>query len=411
MPAFDIVVRRARLRGTTTLQDIAVAGGRIAHIGERVAGSGATELDARGGLATESFVNPHLHLCKVYTLFMTDDAAARVYHGAGMRDAMSAIELAARVKEKYDERWIIQNVRRALSLAALYGTTHVRALADVDSKARLEGVKALLRAREEFKGVVDVQVVAFAQDGLAREPGAAGLMREAMALGADVVGGIPWIEQDKASHIDFCFELARQFDRDVSMLVDDAGNAELRTLEAMAAEAVKRGWHGRALAHHARAMALYSDSDVRKIAELMRQAKMSLVTDPHTGPLHARVKELLAAGVNVCLGQDDISDSYYPFGRNNMLEVAFLAAHLLWMTSRPEMETLYDMVTTRAAQAIGVRQHRLEVGAPANLVVLKEENVLEALREHAVPAALISHGKLVDLQKMRSFSTDEARPV
>ena len=118
VPTFDIVVRRARLRGTSTLQDIAVAGGRIAHIGERVAGSGSTEVDARGGLATESFVNPHLHLCKVYTLFMTDDAAARAYHGAGMRDAMSAIELAARVKEKYDERWIIRNVRRALSLAA-----------------------------------------------------------------------------------------------------------------------------------------------------------------------------------------------------------------------------------------------------------------------------------------------------
>jgi cytosine/creatinine deaminase len=401
VPAFDIVVRRARMRGREALQDIAIAGGRIAAIAEDVSGRTSHELDARGGLVTESFVNPHLHLCKVYTLFMTDDAAARAYHGAGMRDAMSAIELAARVKEKYDERWIIQNVRRALSLAALYGTTHVRALADVDSKARLEGVKALLRAREEFKGVVDVQVVAFAQDGLAREPGAAELMREAMALGADVVGGIPWIEQDKASHIEFCFDLAREFDRDVSMLVDDAGNAELRTLEAMAAEAVKRGWQGRALAHHARAMALYSDSEVRKVAELMREARMSLVTDPHTGPLHARVKELLAAGVNVCLGQDDISDSYYPFGRNNMLEVAFLAAHLLWMTSRAEMETLYDMVTTRAAQAIGVRQHRLEVGAAANLVVLKEENVLEALREHAVPAALIRHGKLVDLQKMR----------
>ena len=95
--------------------------------------------------------------------------------------------------------------------------------------------------------MVDVQVVAFAQDGLAREPGAAELMREAMALGADVVGGIPWIEHaDTASHIDFCFDLAREFDRDVSMLVDDAGDAGLRTLEAMAAEAVKRGWQGRA---------------------------------------------------------------------------------------------------------------------------------------------------------------------
>jgi cytosine/creatinine deaminase len=157
---------------------------------------------------------------------------------------------------------------------------------------------------------------------------------------------------------------------------------------------VKRGWQGRALAHHARAMALYPD--LEKVIPLMREARMSLVTDPHTGPLHARVKELLAAGVNVCLGQDDISDSYYPFGRNNMLEVAFLAAHLLWMTTRPEMETLYDMVTTRAAQAINIEQHRLEVAAPANLVVLEAPDVLEALREHAAPLAVISHGKLID---------------
>lgn len=402
MPAFDIVVRRARLRrASEALQDIAIAGGRIAAIGERVHGAAATEIDARGGLASESFVNPHLHLCKVYTLFITDDEAARAYHAAGMRQAMSAIELAARVKANYDERWIIGNVRRALALAALYGTTHVRAFADVDGKARLEGVRALLRARQEFKGVVDVQVVAFAQDGLAREPGAAELMREAMALGADVVGGIPWIEHtaaDTAAHIDFCFELACEFDRDVSMLVDDAGDAGLRTLEAMAAEAVKRGWQGRALAHHARAMALYPD--LENVIPLMRQARMSLVTDPHTGPLHARVKELLAGGVNVCLGQDDISDSYYPFGRNNMLEVAFLAAHLLWMTTRLEMETLYDMVTTRAAQAIGVG-HKLEVGAPANLVVLEAPDVLEALREHAAPLAVVSHGKLIDQAKMR----------
>ena len=399
VPAFDIVIRRARLRGTEALQDIAIAGRRIAAIGERVQGAAAAEIDARGGLATESFVNPHLHLCKVYTLFMTDDEAARAYHGAGMRQAMSAIELAARVKANYDERWIIKNVRRALALAAQYGTTHVRALADVDGKARLEGVKALLRARAEFKGVVEVQVVAFAQDGLAREPGAAELMREAMALGADVVGGIPWIERtaaDSAAHIAFCFDLAREFDRDVSMLVDDAGDANLRTLELMAAEALRRGWQGRALAHHARAMFLYDNSYFEKLSSRMREARLSLVANPHTGPLHARVKELLAGGVNVCLGQDDISDSYYPFGRNNMLEVAFLAAHLLWMTTRAEMETLYDMITTRAACAINIEKHRLEVGAQANLVVLEAPDVLEALREHAAPLAVISHGRLVD---------------
>ncbi|HLB15133.1 MAG TPA: amidohydrolase family protein, partial [Burkholderiales bacterium] len=326
---YDVLVRRARLRGRgDALHEIAVRAGRIAALGERVDGTAPVEIDARGGLATESFANPHLHLCKVYTLPMMDDQAARAYHGAGMVNALSAIELASRVKEKYAEAWILENVRRAVALAAVHGTTHLRALADVDGKARLEGVKALLRARDEFKGVVDIQVVAFAQDGIVREPAAGPLMRQAMALGADVVGGIPWIERtaaDTAAHVAFCFDLAREFGKDVSMLVDDAGNADLRTLEAMAVAAIERGWEGRVLAHHARAMALYPTPYLEKVIALMKQARLALVSDPHTGPLHARVKELLAAGVNVCLGQDDISDAYYPFGRNSMLEVAFLA--------------------------------------------------------------------------------------
>jgi cytosine deaminase len=405
---YDVVVRRARLRGRgDALHDVAVGGGRIVALGARVDGTAAAEIDAGGGLATESFVNPHLHLCKVYTAAMLDDAAARAYHAAGMANALSAIELAARVKEKYAEAWILENVRRAVALAALHGTTHLRALADVDGKARLEGVKALLRAREEFRGVVDIQVVAFAQDGIVRESAAGPLMREAMALGADVVGGIPWIERsaaDAAAHIAFCFDLAREFGKDVSMLVDDAGDAELRTLEAMAAAAAERGWQGRVLAHHARAMALYPAPYLERVIEGMRRADLALVTDPHTGPLHARVKELLAAGINVCLGQDDISDAYYPFGRNSMLEVAFLAAHLLWMTTRPDMDTLYEMITTRAARATGVRDHALRVGAPANLVVLEAPDVLEALREHAAPAAVVSHGRLVDQTRMRELA-------
>jgi cytosine deaminase len=401
---FDVLIRRARLRGRAdALHDIAVRDGRIAAIGDRVDGTAPVEIDAASGLASESFVNPHLHLCKVYTLPMMDDQATRAYHGDGMAQAMTAIELAARVKSQYAESWILENVRRAIALAAVHGTTHLRAFADVDGKARLEAVKALVRARAEFKGVVDIQVVAFAQDGIVREPAAGPLMRQAMALGADVVGGIPWIERtaaDTAAHVAFCFDLAREFGKDVSMLVDDAGDAGLRTLEAMAVEIIERGWQGRALAHHARAMALYPTPHLEKVIALMNQARLSLVSDPHTGPLHARVKELLAAGVNVCLGQDDISDAYYPFGRNSMLEVAFLAAHLLWMTTRPEMETLYDMITTRAARAMGVPDHALKVGAPANLVVLEAPDVLEALREHAAPVAVVSHGKLVDRAKL-----------
>ena len=404
---FDILIRHAQVRGRSQLADIGIGNGKITALAEHLEDEAELTMDAEGNLVTESFVNPHLHLCKVYTRQMMDDEALTGYHAAGMGKAMTTIELAARVKEKYAEEWIIKNVRRALAQAALYGNTHIRAFADVDGKARLEGMKALIRAREEFRGVVDVQVCAFAQDGLAREPGASQLMHQAMEMGADVAGGIPWIEYTEADirrHVNEIFDLAQEFDKDVSMLVDDAGDAGLRSLETMAVEAIRRGWQGRALAHHARAMELYPQPYFQKIAALLKQARMAVVSDPHTGPLHARVKELLEAGVNVCLGQDDISDGYYPFGRNNMLEVAFLAAHLLWMTTNRELETLYDMITVNAARAMNLNDHVLRIGAPANLVVLAGPNVLEALREHQAPLYVISHGKPIDRDRMETLS-------
>jgi cytosine deaminase len=400
----DLKIINAKLRHQSDkLTNIAIQDGLITKIAPTIAVESKATIDAHGNLVTESFANPHLHLCKVYTLPMMDELALQDYHGEGMGKAMTAIELAARVKENYDASWIVENVRKALALAAVYGNTHIRAFADVDSKAKLEGVKALLMAKEEFSGIVDLQVVAFAQDGIVREPGTKELIIEAMHLGADIVGGIPWIEYTDADileHVRSIFDIAEQFDKDVSMLVDDAGDPGLRSIELMAVEAIKRGWQGRVLAHHARAQALYPTPYLHKLAALMKQARMGLVTDPHTGPLHARVKELLAEDVLICLGQDDISDAYYPFGRNNMLEVAYLASHLLWMTTRSEVETLYDMITTRAFQAMGIKDSAIQVGSPANLVILDQDNLIDALRYHHPPAHVISQGTPVNKDEM-----------
>src|SRR5690606_34008999 len=239
-------VRRARLRGRgDELNDIAVAGGRIAAVGSAVEGAAAEEIDAGGGLVTESFVNTHLHLCKVWTLARMDEVALRDYHGEGMGKAMTAIERAREVKCGLDRDTMIGQARRAAALAALHGNLHVRAFADVDSIAGVEGVKALLAVRDEFRGIVDIEVVAFPQDGIIKDPGTAVRMREAMGIGADVVGGIPWIEftgEEAARRFSICFDLAQEFDRDVSMLLDDAGDPSLRTHEMMATEALRRGW-------------------------------------------------------------------------------------------------------------------------------------------------------------------------
>jgi len=403
--ANSLTIRSARLRSSPGLFDVVIRDGVIDSItspGEIEPDT--VEVDAAGNLVTESFVNTHLHLDKVFTLQRLGDAALAEYQSGNMGKAMSAIETAAAVKEGQDPEAMLAAGRRAVSMAAYYGNTHIRALADVDSRAGVRGVEVLVALREEFAGVVDLQVVAFAQDGIIREPGTEDLLRESMEIGADVVGGIPWIEYteaDMAKHVRIVFDIAVENDAPVSMLLDDAGDPGLRTLEMMATEALRRGWEGRALAHHARAMQLYPDPYFERLLALLTAADVAVVSDPHTGPLHARVRELMAAGINVSLGQDDISDAYYAFGRNNMLEVAFLGAHLLWMMTGSDMDLLYDAVTINPAAAIGLEHHDLVVGNVANLVVLEGATVAEALRFHAAPRAVISHGCLVDRSAMK----------
>jgi len=173
-----------------------------------------------------SFVNAHVHLDKVYTLDLIGDAAVTAYTGEQMGGSMASSELASAVKDSYDEATIEAKARRCLLSGLRHGLRHVLAFADVDTRAGLRGVTPLLRLREEFHGVIDLQVVAFPQDGLLRDPGAEDLVREAVELGADVVGGIPRIEYtdaDAREHVRRICELAASTGRRVAMLVDDSG--------------------------------------------------------------------------------------------------------------------------------------------------------------------------------------------
>jgi cytosine deaminase len=163
----------------------------------------------------------------------------------------------------------------------------------------------------------------------------------------------------------------------------------------LAVRILRAGWQGRVTAQHARAMSLYPDPYFRKLTALLSQAGMSVVSDPHTGPLHARVRDLRNAGIPVALGQDDIADAYYPFGRNNMLEVGFLASHLLWMTSFDQLDAVYDMITTDAARALGMSDFALAPGNEANLVVHATDSVWRALREHDAPRWVLKRGNVV----------------
>jgi len=398
---YDILIKNAKTRKSQNLVTIAIQDGKIVAIAEDLAGEATQLIDARGGLVTESFVNGHLHLDKVYTLQMAGEDALKEYTGGGMGGAMTGIERAADFKSSYDQSWIIPNVRKACDLAIKYGNTHIRAFADVDTKARLEGVSALLKMREEYQDRLELQVVAFPQDGIAREPGAKVLIRQALEMGADVVGGIPWIEftkEDEQEHVDSMCALAKEFDKPISMLLDDVGDMEERTLEMLCKETIAMGWQGRVTAQHCRAMELYPENYFRKLVSLLKKASIGVVSDPHTGPLAARVRDLLEAGVPVALGQDDIQDAYYPFGECNMLQIAFLASHLLQMRTFEDMELLYDMITTGAAKVLGISGHEMKVGGNADLVVLDEEDVYHAIWYHRAPLYVIKNGRDITLK-------------
>ena len=397
MTTYDLVVADATLRGREGRWRVGVDGSRISAVTTEPI-SGREEVDAAGALVTESFVNGHLHLDKVHTLDRVGDAALTAYTAGDMASALTSIELASAVKADYDRTWIEPNARRAIVEAVRHGVRHVLAFADVDTSARLEGVIPVLALREEFRGVVDLQVVAFPQDGLLRDPGAEQLVREAVDLGADVVGGIPWIEHTDAEareHVRRMCSLAAAHGRRVAMLVDDAGDASLRTTEMLATAMLEHGLVGRGVANHARAIGLYARPSLERVAGLARRAGLGFVSDPHTGSLHLPVRELTAMGIPVALGQDDIEDAYYPFGRHSMLEVAFLAAHALGAFDQPGLDLVYDAVTTTAADVLGVRGHRLEPGGNADLVVHHHPTLREILAHHVAPAHVIASGTVV----------------
>lgn len=399
MPA-DLVIRAARLVDGRVVT-LVVADGRYAAVLDRddpEPDGPAAVIDAGGRLVTESFVNGHMHLEKVYTLPMAGDEGLAAYTTGSMGGAMTSIELASAVKRRYDRSWIEPNVRRALDAAISHGTLHVQAFVDVDTTAGLVGLEAVLAVREEYRGRIDLPVVAFPQDGLLRDDGAAALCEEAIRLGADVVGGIPWIEYtdaDAAAHVEWACALAAREGRRVAMLVDDAGDPSLRTTAMLAEAMLRHGLVGRGVACHARALQLYPQPSLLRLVGLARVAGLGFVSDPHTGPLHLPVREFLDAGLAVALGQDDIEDAYYPFGRHNMLEVAFLAAHLLGFLSGVDQHRLLELITTRAAGVLGIAGHRIAVGNPANLCVHDQERLVDVLREHAPPRWVIRDGEVV----------------
>jgi cytosine deaminase len=409
--AYDLLIRDVVLEPEYRPADIGIAAGTIIDIGPDLGVNRADKvLDGEGCLASPPFMDPHAHLDKAF-LKPSPNRSGTLEEAisimASRKDVIRASDFEARVE-------------RALHWSLISGTLAVRTHVDVGSRTQTSTIERMLSIREKWRDVLSLQIVAFPQDGLIGDDEAMRFMREAVSLGVDAVGGIPASENadsDRRAHIDRLFELACEFDRDVDMHIDETDDPDSRTLEMLANATLEAGWGGRVAAAHCCALSAYDDGYASAVIDRVAQAGIHIIVNaPVNLALQGRgdgepkrrgitrVKELLKAGVNVSCGHDNLQDVFYPFGRADMLEVAFVTALAAHMTGETEIQTAFDFPRSHAASLLRCGEYGIRKGAPADLVLIPVRSATEALARKPVRVAVVRRGRVLIRTAVRTKS-------
>lgn len=392
---YDLIIRHAHLHRRQGLVDIAVQGERFAKIADELSSESATrEFDAAGRLVCPPFIDAHVHLDAVLTVGQPR------YNSSGT--LLEGIQIWSERKPSLTREDVRRRVLEEIRWEVAQGTLHIRSHVDVCDPA-LTALRALIEVREEVHDICDLQLVAFPQDGVMSFPHGRELMRRAMELGCDLVGGIPhfeWTRDMGVEDVHYAFALGKEFNRDIDCHCDETDDPLSRFTEVMAADTIQQGWQGRVTASHCTAMHSYDNAYAFKLIRLLAGAQVNVVANPFdnivlqgrfdTYPKRrgiTRVKELLAAGVNVALGHDSIMDPWFPLGRGDMLAAAQLALYLCHMSGYEEINDVFDLITTNAAKTLRIQdRYGIEEGKPADFLVLDAPSAFEALR--LLPARL-----------------------
>lgn len=401
----DVILRNALIGGALT--DVGIEDGVIARLEANLEGTARLELDAAGRLTVPGFVNGHLHACK------SDWRAALLKLEPNFDFTNMAARFAgiAKVKRGYTAADVLARAERTVRLAVRHGTCALRLFADVDADAGLRALEGLLQLKAKYAGVLELQVAAFPQNGVfSASSSTTELMTQALEMGTDVVGGIPWLEptvEAQLAHIDLVLELSRRYGKSAHFVLDDTDDPTSRTAEMVAAKVIALGMQGTVCGTQANALAYYDDAHAERVIRLLKQSGMTIFSNAHIALVtaaqrhqpaprgHTRILELIKAGVPVATAQDDIDNPYYPFGRNDLLEVAQYIAHLAPLAWGDQVDQTLGMVTHVPGQAIGLEGYGLSVGCKANILVLDAPNWFEAVKQQVEKTFVISQGKLV----------------
>lgn len=397
-----ILVKNAKMRGFEELCNLFIKDGVFAEIAPGVSPEADEVIDAAGKLVSAPFCDAHLHLDAVLSV------GKPRYNMSGT--LIEGINIWGERMVGLTKETIKQNAKDVIKWEVANGSMFLRTHADATNTSGVV-VDALLEVREEMRDFCDLQIVAFPQECIFTFPEAPSLMEEAMKKGCDVVGGLPYMEyspEDGLRDVKFVFDLAEKYGAMIDVHCDENTDDQSRYIEAMTRETLVRGMQGRVTASHTTAMHNYNNDYAFKLMGFLRKAEMNMITNPFANSClqnrtdgyprrrgHTRVDELMANGINVCIGSDDIMDPWYPMGKGSPLAGAYLLMNYAQLSGYSQVSQLIDMITCNSAKTMRLEGYGLKEGNPANMIILDAESEFDAIRLQSECLYVIRKGKVV----------------
>jgi cytosine/creatinine deaminase len=398
----DLLITNATLPTGQTNMSVAVQNGKIIEVTHRLKAPANDTVDAQGQLLSPPFVDAHFHMDATLSYGLP-----RVNQSGTL---LEGIALWGELKPLLTQEALIERAMTYCDWAVAKGLLAIRTHVDV-CDPRLLAVEALLEVKKRVASYIDLQLVAFPQDGVLRAPGAMDNLKRSLVMGVDVVGGIPHFERtmaDGALSVKLLCELAAQQGKLVDMHCDESDDPLSRHVETLAYETQRLGLHGRVVGSHLTSMHSMDNYYVSKLLPLMAEAQLGVIANPlinitlqgrhDTYPKRrgmTRVPELLAHGITVAFGHDCVMDPWYSLGSGDMLEVAHMGLHVAQMTSQAGMRQCFEAVTSHPAKLMHLQGYGLQVGCNADLVLLQARDPVEAIRLRATRLKVWRRGKLV----------------
>lgn len=366
------------------IQDIYIENGTIEMIGDNLDYINVDNIiDIENKLLFNGFVDSHMHLDKALI-------AESVFNNSGTLN--EAIDIMTEYKKNMSKEDIKNRARKTLNLSYSNGTRYLRTHIDVDEIIGLRGIEAILELKEEFKEKMEIQIVAFPQEGFVENLNNYEYLEEALKVGADIVGGIPATENDPNKHIDMVFKLSKKYDKDIDMHIDETDDPNSLTIKYLAEKTISESYQKRVVAGHCCSLSANKIEDIENALSLVKKAKINIVTLPSTNLYLqgrndeknfrrgiTRVKDLLERGIDVSIGSDNIRDPFNPFGNGNLLEEGLITAHGSHMGGKDDLDEIFDMISVIPSNLF--ENYKIKEKQKAKFVVIDTQKKYKSIIE------------------------------